>query len=188
VDFDPATSELPVANVVAQLSERTRVVAVTAASNLIGTMPDVRAIAERSHGAGALVCVDGVRYTTHGGVVAGKRDVLAGMTGETGARRDRIVASLGAFEHYEDTLRTQIEQGLRRLPGVSVHSMAARRTPTLLVTFAERTAAAISAALARRGLGLGAAGGLRIGLAPYNTADDVDRLLHTLAAHWIDDI
>ena len=34
-----------------QLSDRTRLVAVTAASNLIGTMPDVRAIAPRTHAA-----------------------------------------------------------------------------------------------------------------------------------------
>ena len=42
VDFDPATSELPVENVEAALSDRTRLVAITAASNLIGTMPDVK--------------------------------------------------------------------------------------------------------------------------------------------------
>jgi selenocysteine lyase/cysteine desulfurase len=35
---------------------------------------------------------------------------------------------------------------------------------------------------ASRRLGLGEAGGLRIGLAPYNDADDVDRLLDALAA------
>ncbi len=41
-DFDPATGELPAANVEAVLSARTRLVAITAASNLIGTMPDVK--------------------------------------------------------------------------------------------------------------------------------------------------
>src|SRR6185312_15543940 len=64
-DFDPATSELPVQNIEAQLSARTRLVAVTAASNLIGTMPDVRAIATRARAAGALLYVDGVHYTAH---------------------------------------------------------------------------------------------------------------------------
>ena len=39
--FDPATGELPVENVAAVLSDRTRLVAVTAASNLIGTRPAV---------------------------------------------------------------------------------------------------------------------------------------------------
>jgi cysteine desulfurase family protein (TIGR01976 family) len=261
VDFDPATSELPVQNVEAQLSARTRLVAVTAASNLIGTMPDLRAIAARTHAAGALLYVDGVHYTAHSavdfrglgadffacspykfmgphcGVVVGKRDVLAGlrpdkllpatdrvperfelgtlpyelmagttaavdflagMTRATGTRRDRIVASMSALEQYENGLRQRIEAGLGKLPKVSIHSRAAHRTPTLLITFAEQGAAAISAVLARddinapagsfyayeasRRLGLGEAGGVRIGLAPYSTADDVDRLIRVLAA------
>ncbi len=39
--------------------------AVTAASNLLGTKPPVRAIADRAHAVGALVYVDGVHYTAH---------------------------------------------------------------------------------------------------------------------------
>lgn len=81
---------------------------------------------------------------------------------------------------------------------MSVHSRAERRTPTLLVTFADRAAADVATALAQqdinapagsfyayeasRRLGLGEAGGLRIGLAPYNTESDVDRLIDALAA------
>ncbi|GAA4377101.1 cysteine desulfurase-like protein [Agromyces bauzanensis] len=64
-DFDPETGELPTDAVTAVLSERTRVVAVTAASNLIGTMPDVPAIAAAAHGVGALVFVDGVHFAAH---------------------------------------------------------------------------------------------------------------------------
>jgi cysteine desulfurase family protein (TIGR01976 family) len=67
-DFDPSTGELSVEAVAAQLSDRTRLVAVTAASNLIGTRPDVPAIARRVHDAGALLYVDGVHYTAHVGV------------------------------------------------------------------------------------------------------------------------
>lgn len=261
VDFDPGTAELPVRNVEAQLSERTRLVAVTAASNLVGTMPDVRAIAALVHDAGALLYVDGVHYTAHDavdvralgadffacspykflgphcGVVAGRAellselrpakllpatdrvperfehgtlpyelmagttaavDFLAGMTDAVGSRRERLIASMTALAEHEDALRTRIEDGLHRLPGVTIHSRAARRTPTLLVTFADQRAAAISAALAdhlvnapsgsfyayepTRRLGLGDDGGLRIGLAPYNTADDADRLLGVLSA------
>jgi len=44
-DFDPGTGELTVDDVAAQLSERTRLVAITGASNLIGTRPPVPAIA-----------------------------------------------------------------------------------------------------------------------------------------------
>ncbi|MDQ0988332.1 cysteine desulfurase-like protein [Streptomyces sp. V2I9] len=64
-DFDPATGELPPESVAAQLTGRTRLVAVTGASNLIGTRPDIPAIAELVHGAGALLYVDGVHLTAH---------------------------------------------------------------------------------------------------------------------------
>src|SRR6478752_1039041 len=42
-DFDPATGELSAAHIEAVLSGRTRLVAVTAASTLIGTCPDIPA-------------------------------------------------------------------------------------------------------------------------------------------------
>ncbi|MDQ0577537.1 cysteine desulfurase-like protein [Agromyces albus] len=65
VDFDPATGELSTDAVTAALSDRTRLVAVTAASNLIGTMPDIPAIAAAVHDAEALLFVDGVHYAAH---------------------------------------------------------------------------------------------------------------------------
>ena len=64
-DFDPATAELTEDDIAAVLSPRTRLVAVTAASNLLGTRPPVRAIADLAHAAGALVYVDGVHLTAH---------------------------------------------------------------------------------------------------------------------------
>jgi cysteine desulfurase family protein (TIGR01976 family) len=63
VDFDPATGELAFDPAV--LSERTRLVAVTAASNLLGTRPDVPTVAAAAHRVGALVYVDGVHLTPH---------------------------------------------------------------------------------------------------------------------------
>ncbi|HEY9484498.1 MAG TPA: cysteine desulfurase-like protein [Micromonosporaceae bacterium] len=65
VDFDPGTGELSPEVIAAVLSERTRLVAVTAASNLIGTRPDVAAISRLAHAAGALCYVDGVHLTPH---------------------------------------------------------------------------------------------------------------------------
>ncbi|KQW49053.1 cysteine desulfurase [Nocardioides sp. Root1257] len=65
VGFDRETAELPVDAVRAELSERTRVVAVTGASNVLGTRPDLPAIAEAAHAVGALVYVDGVHLTPH---------------------------------------------------------------------------------------------------------------------------
>ena len=42
--------------------------ALTAASNLLGTKPPVNQIARRAHEVGALVYVDGVHYTAHAAV------------------------------------------------------------------------------------------------------------------------
>jgi cysteine desulfurase family protein (TIGR01976 family) len=65
---DPVTGELPAAQYDALVTPRTRLVAVTAASNIIGTRPDVPAITARARAAGALSYVDGVHATPHGPV------------------------------------------------------------------------------------------------------------------------
>lgn len=265
VDFDPESGELSTEAVTAVLSERTRVVAVTAASNLIGTMPDVPAITAAAHDAGALVFVDGVHYTAHElpdlsllgadffvcspykflgphcGVLAARPDLLetimpdkllpatnvvperfefgtlpyellAGVTaavdvlagldpdaaGAAASRRERLIASYAALHRHEEGLRARLEEALASLPGVTVWSRAVRRTPTLLATFEGHAASDVTRSLAAdkvlapssnfyaieasRHLGLGDGGGLRIGLAPYTDADDVERLLDGLAA------
>jgi cysteine desulfurase family protein (TIGR01976 family) len=64
-DFDPPTGALPSDAVTGLINERTRLVAVTAASNAIGTRPDVAAIAAAAHRVGALFYVDGVHATPH---------------------------------------------------------------------------------------------------------------------------
>ncbi|QIG43676.1 cysteine desulfurase-like protein [Nocardioides anomalus] len=260
IDFDPGSGELSLDSLEEALSERTRLVAVTGASNLIGTRPDLRAVADRVHRTDAWLYVDAVHLTAHAavslaqdgmdlvgcstykflgphaGVLAAAPDLLeqlhpdkllpstdrvperfelgtlpyelmagagaaveflAGLApGAAGTRRERLVASLAALEEHEDRLRTRIEDGLRALPGATVHSRAARRTPTVLVTFADRDPQEVSRHLATRGvnapagsfyayeparrLGLGEAGGLRVGLAPYSDDSDVDRLLEAL--------
>lgn len=65
-EVDVDTGELPVEQYADLVDARTRVVAVTGASNVLGTRPDVRAISEISHVVGALVYVDGVHSTAHG--------------------------------------------------------------------------------------------------------------------------
>ena len=50
------------------VDERTRVVAVTQASNTLGTRPDLRTVVEAAHTAGAVVVVDGCQGVVHGGV------------------------------------------------------------------------------------------------------------------------
>ena len=49
----------------ALLTDRTRLVAVTHASNIYGTINPIRAIADLVHEAGALLCVDGVAFAPH---------------------------------------------------------------------------------------------------------------------------
>ncbi|WP_435744196.1 cysteine desulfurase-like protein [Nocardioides sp. SYSU DS0663] len=61
--FDPVTAEL--GDVAPLLTERTRLVAVTAASNLFGTRPDVRRVADAAHEVGAVVHVDAVHLAPH---------------------------------------------------------------------------------------------------------------------------
>jgi cysteine desulfurase family protein (TIGR01976 family) len=65
-EFDPESGELPAEVFEPLVGARTRLVAVTAASNAIGTKPVVRAISDRAHAAGALTYVDGVHATSHG--------------------------------------------------------------------------------------------------------------------------
>ncbi|MFE0729917.1 cysteine desulfurase-like protein [Streptomyces antibioticus] len=65
IEIDPLTTELDLDSYERALSPRTRLVAVTAASNVLGTKPPVRRIADRAHEAGALVYVDGVHYAAH---------------------------------------------------------------------------------------------------------------------------
>jgi cysteine desulfurase family protein (TIGR01976 family) len=64
-EVDLPAGELAVEQYKGLVSERTRLVAVTAASNVLGTRPDVRSIAALAHEVGALTYVDGVHATPH---------------------------------------------------------------------------------------------------------------------------
>ncbi|MFC6705603.1 cysteine desulfurase-like protein [Flexivirga alba] len=121
-------------------------------------------------------------------------DFLAGLVPAGGSRRERLRGSLQALGEHEDALRERLEAGLAQLPQVTVHSRASRRTPTLFMTFADRAAEEVSDYLETDGINapagtfyayeparrLGVASGLRIGLAPYSTQDDVDRFIVSL--------
>jgi cysteine desulfurase family protein (TIGR01976 family) len=69
-EVDLASGELPADQYQALLSERTRLVAVTAASNVLGTRPEVARITAMAHAVGALTYVDGVHAAAHGPVDA----------------------------------------------------------------------------------------------------------------------
>jgi cysteine desulfurase family protein (TIGR01976 family) len=260
-DFDPATGELTADHIRAVLSDRTRLVAVTAASNFIGTRPPIPEITKLVRSVGALSYVDAAHYSAHAGldfdalgadlvgcsaykffgphlgvlaarpellrtlrpdkllaatdavperfelgilpyeVLAGVRatvDFLADLSPRPdGTRRERLVSAMAAIEAHEDALRLRLEYGLAAIPEITVHSRAATRTPTLLLTFAGRDPADVARYLAARRvdtesgtfyaveasrrLGLGDRGGLRVGLAPYSNDDDIERLLTGLA-------
>ncbi len=126
-------------------------------------------------------------------------DFLADLVPGDGTRRERLLRSLGALEVYEDRLRERLETAIGDLPGVTMYARASRRTPTLLATFAGHDPQEVRRHLATRNvnapagsfyayeasqhLGLGAEGGLRIGLAPYTDDRDLDRLVDALTEY-----
>ena len=255
-DFDPATGEMTPDDVLRHVTPRTRLVALTGASNLIGTRPDLAAVGVGVHEHGALFYVDGVHLTAHAPIdvaaigcdfyacspykflgphlgalaaspdlletlhpdkllpatnvvperfelgtlpyellagVTAAVDVLADLEPSEGDRRSRILASMEALEAYEDALHARMREGLESIPGIRLYSNAKHRTPTETFTIDGYASADISAHLASRGvnapasnfyalevsrwLGLGDAGGVRVGLAPYSNDEDVDRLI-----------
>jgi len=127
-------------------------------------------------------------------------DVLADLvSGDelTMSRRDRLVRSMSALESYEDELHDYLRAGLERIPGIQLFSNATHRTPTELFAIEDWESSAIYRDLSAVGvyapagsfyaieaaerLGLGEAGAVRVGLAPYSTEADVDRLLTALS-------
>jgi len=62
---EPETLELPASAVEAVLSDKTRWVALTHASNAVGTVPDLRGIVDAAHAVGARVYIDAVHATPH---------------------------------------------------------------------------------------------------------------------------
>ena len=67
-EFDLGTGELPTSAVSKLLTSNTRLVAVTGAGNTLGTRPDLKALGQETHRAGALLYVDGVHLTPHASV------------------------------------------------------------------------------------------------------------------------
>jgi len=66
VPFDTDTYRLDLDQLAAVVGPRTRVVAITHASNAIGTIVDIAAATQIAHDAGALIVVDAVHFAPHG--------------------------------------------------------------------------------------------------------------------------
>jgi selenocysteine lyase/cysteine desulfurase len=119
-----------------------------------------------------------------------------------GGRRGAIKAAWGIIGEYEAGLTRQLVTGLEPLPGITIRGIADparldRRVPTVSFTHDHLSPVEICARLADEGifvwsghnfavevirtLGLLEKGGvLRVGLAHYNTRDEVDALLLVL--------
>ena len=66
VPFSVATGQLDWSALQRAITKRTKLVAIGAASNALGTINDVTAAAQLAHAAGALIFVDAVHYAAHG--------------------------------------------------------------------------------------------------------------------------
>ncbi len=93
----------------ALLSPRTRLVALTHTSNLLGTINPIREIAARVHRHGALICVDAVAYAPHRAVDVQALDVdfyafsfykVYGPHYAVLYGRHQLLAALPGFNHY----------------------------------------------------------------------------------------
>ncbi|HHY95649.1 MAG TPA: cysteine desulfurase-like protein [Firmicutes bacterium] len=117
-------------------------------------------------------------------------------------RRQALLAGMAAIEEYEGELACRLLEGVSALPGVTVYGppARARRTPTVSFTVDGLHPDDIARFLGERGifvwagdfyattlvekLGLAGRGGLvRVGIAPYNTVEEVDRLLNALGRY-----
>lgn len=63
--LNPETLEFDLADLAALMTPRTRLVAMTHASNILGTINPLKPVADLVHAHGALLCVDGVGYAAH---------------------------------------------------------------------------------------------------------------------------
>jgi cysteine desulfurase family protein (TIGR01976 family) len=66
LDFNPADCTLNLADLPGLLNEKTRLLAITAASNAVGSITDLGTAVQMAHAAGALAYIDAVHYTPHG--------------------------------------------------------------------------------------------------------------------------
>lgn len=135
------------------------------------------------------------------GVTAAIQFIASLAENRTGDLRSEIADAMTRMYEYEHSLAGRLYRGLQEIPGVTVYGTPVNdklRTPTISFTMKGHTPAQVAERLGESGiyvwdgnfyaitivkeLGLADTGGMvRIGLAPYNTEDEIDRLLSVLA-------
>jgi cysteine desulfurase family protein (TIGR01976 family) len=115
--------------------------------------------------------------------------------------RDKLVAGMRAIEEYEAVLAERFRTALREIPGVKLYAApdGVRKTPTIAFRVEGRSPREFCEHMAEQGffvadghfyastlaekLGIRDKGSwIRAGLAPYNTGEEVDDFVETLAA------
>jgi cysteine desulfurase family protein (TIGR01976 family) len=130
VRVNPETLTLEPGDIESAITERTRLVAVGLASNAVGTVNDVAAIAKKAHEAGALVAVDAVHAAPHIPVdrEAIGADVLTCSAykffgphvGATAVKRDLLEAlQVYKLEPAPDYIPDRLETGTQNHEGIA---------------------------------------------------------------------
>lgn len=122
--------------------------------------------------------------------------------GASGSRRTKLLSAMAAIQESERELGQRLIEGLLAIPGLEFYGIReperfGQRTPTVSIRLAGETPQQSASRAAAEGLfvwdgnyyalnwserlGLEPNGAVRIGLAHYNTTEEVDRLLACLA-------
>ncbi|MBT6138769.1 MAG: cysteine desulfurase-like protein [Rhodospirillaceae bacterium] len=124
---------------------------------------------------------------------------LGEQVGSTGNQREKLTTAFKSFSEYEDALTLRLIDGISSLKGVTVHGITnpnriAERVPTVSFTHESVTPEEIAGKLGRKGINvwhghnyayeparyLGIdeeTGVLRVGIAHYNTMDEIEATL-----------
>ena len=120
---NPETLELDLDDLKALMSERTKLVCVTHASNIFGTINPIAEISEIAHDGGAQVCVDGVAYAPHRAVdvqalgadyyIFSAYKVFGPHFGVMWGRRDRLLELDNIYHFFfgKDAVPHKLEPG-----------------------------------------------------------------------------
>jgi len=139
---------------------------------------------------------EAVEFIADLGEKFGNSDDLLKTGGNWSERRRRIIAGMNAMEEYEQPLAHQLIEALKQIDGITVYGPPAGSPRTSTVSFAIKgiNSEKVAAVLGEKGLfvwdghfyairlveilGLIDSGGLvRIGLSPYNTEEEIRRLV-----------